>query len=121
MTTRENMGISLLLSAVGRSVGIKPRSAATEPNKINGFVHESYGTAVKHEATLETDRGTVRLVTAPKLLEVIWPDADCRPCLRSIRSWTTSRVLPAIRIGGLVYYDVEQVRAALAKRTVKSH
>ena len=47
MTTRENMGISLLLSAVGRSVGIEPRSAATEPNKINGFVHKSYGTAVK--------------------------------------------------------------------------
>jgi hypothetical protein len=49
MTTRENMGISLLLSAVGRSVGIEPRSAATEPNKINGFVHKSYGTAVKLE------------------------------------------------------------------------
>jgi pimeloyl-ACP methyl ester carboxylesterase len=47
MTTWENMKISLLLSAVGRSVGIEPRSAATEPNKINGFVHKSYGTAVK--------------------------------------------------------------------------
>ena len=76
---------------------------------------------MKDEATLEADRGRARLVTAPKLLEVIWPDADCRPCLRSIRSWTASRVLPAIRVGGLIFYDVDQVKAALAKRTVKSH
>ena len=76
---------------------------------------------MKHEAMLETDRGRARLVTAPKLLEVIWPDADCRPCIRSIRSWTASRILPSIRVGGLIFYDVDQVKAALAKRTVKSH
>ena len=76
---------------------------------------------MKHEAMLETDRGRGRLVTAPKLLEVIWPDADCRPCIRSIRSWTASRILPSIRVGGLIFYDVDQVKAALAKRTVKSH
>ena len=47
MAARDNMGISLLHSAVGRSVGTKPRSATTEPNTINGFVHKSYETAVK--------------------------------------------------------------------------
>jgi hypothetical protein len=76
---------------------------------------------MKHEATLETDRGTARLVTAPKLLEVIWPDEECRPCIRSIRSWTASRILPSVRVGGLIFYDVDQVKAALAKLSVKSH
>ena len=76
---------------------------------------------MKDEATLETDRGRARLVSAPKLLEVIWPDQECRPCIRSIRSWTASRILPSIRVGGLIFYDVDQVKAALAKRTVKSH
>jgi hypothetical protein len=76
---------------------------------------------MKHEATLETERGRARLVTAPKLLEVIWPDEECRPCIRSIRSWTASRILPSIRVGGLIYYDIEAVRAALTKRTVKAH
>lgn len=76
---------------------------------------------MKREAMLETERSEARLVTATKLLEVIWPDEECRPCVRSIRSWTASRILPSIRVGGLIYYDVEQVRVALAKRTVKSH
>jgi hypothetical protein len=75
---------------------------------------------MKHEAMLETGRGRARLVTASKLIEEIW-DADCRPCIRSIRSWTTSRILPSVRVGKLIFYDVDQVKAALAKRTVKSH
>ena len=75
---------------------------------------------MKTEATHTTERGTARLVTAPKLLELIWPDEECRPCLRSLRSWTASRMIPHIRVGHLVYYDPEAVLAALSKRTIKS-
>lgn len=75
---------------------------------------------MKNEATFISERGAARLVTAQKLLELIWPDEDCRPCLRSVRSWTASRVLPHIRIGHLVYFDPEAVRAALDRLTVKS-
>ena len=75
-------------------------------------------TKVKHEVILETEHGRARLVTAGKLLEVIWPDAECRPCIRSIRSWSASRILPSVRVGRLVFYDVEQVKAALLKRFI---
>jgi hypothetical protein len=75
---------------------------------------------MKNEAMLETERSSAWLVTAPRLRELIWPDEECRPCIRSIRSWTASRILPSIRVGGLIFYDVKEVRAALAKRTVKS-
>ena len=47
MKTTENMAFSPPLSAMGRSVAAKGRLAATKPNEINGFVHESYGTTVK--------------------------------------------------------------------------
>ena len=46
MKTSENMAFPLGLWAVGWSVGVKPRLAAMKPNKINGFVHESCGTAL---------------------------------------------------------------------------
>ena len=75
---------------------------------------------MQNEATAKTDRGTAGLVTAPKLRDAIWPAEECRPCIRSIRTWTASRILPSIRVGGLIYYDVAQVKKALAKRTVKS-
>jgi hypothetical protein len=75
---------------------------------------------MKHEAMRQTDGSGACLVTARKLLELIWPDEECRPCVRSVRSWTASRILPSVRVGGLIFYDVEAVRAALAKRTVKA-
>ena len=74
---------------------------------------------MKNEAILTTERGTARLVTASKLLELIWPDEDCRPCIRSVRSWTASRIIPHVRIGHLVFYDPEAVWTTLEKRTVK--
>ena len=74
---------------------------------------------MKTEATITTDRGTAKLVDAPTLLEVLW-DERCRPSLRSLRTWTTNRVIPCVRVGGLVYYDPDAVRAALARRTVNT-
>ena len=40
------MAFPLGLWAVGWSVVVKPRLAAMKPNKISGFVRESYGTAL---------------------------------------------------------------------------
>jgi hypothetical protein len=72
---------------------------------------------MQNEATLTTERGTAKLVNAQTLLEILF-DERSRPSLRSLRTWTKSRVVPCVRVGGLVFYDVEQVRNALAKRTV---
>jgi len=47
MKTAENMAISPHLSAMGRSVEVKPQLVAMKSNEINGFVHKSYGPAVK--------------------------------------------------------------------------
>ncbi len=74
---------------------------------------------MQNEPTLTTERGTARLVTAPTLLEIVF-DERSRPSLRSLRSWTANRIIPCIRCGGLVFYDVEQVKTALARRTISS-
>ena len=46
MKIPENMAFLLNLWSVGQSVGVKLRVAAIKSNKINGFVHKSYGTAL---------------------------------------------------------------------------
>lgn len=48
MKTTGNMAFSLALRAMGRTVGVKLRLAVTQPNEINGFVHESYGLTVTY-------------------------------------------------------------------------
>ncbi len=60
-----------------------------------------------------------KLVAAPELLNALFSDA-CRPSLRWLRTQTASRAIPHVRIGHLVFFDVEMVRAALAgKRLVR--
>ena len=75
---------------------------------------------MQNETAFAPAPATSRLVTAPKLLELIWPDEDCRPSLRSIRNWTAGRIFPHVRIGHLVYYDPEAVKSALNKCTIRS-
>ena len=44
-----------------------------------------------------------------------------RPGLRTLHTWKRNKIIPHIRIGHLIFFDVEQVRAALANRnTVKA-
>jgi len=71
---------------------------------------------MKHDATVGTECGTIKLVNAETLLEILF-DQRSRPSLRSLRKWTKDRVVPCVRCGGLVFYDVDQVKAALAKWT----
>jgi hypothetical protein len=59
-----------------------------------------------------------KLVGAVQLLELLFAP-ECRPSLRWLRSQTRAKTIPYIRIGHLVFFDVEMVRAALAgKRLV---
>jgi|EBPBio282013_DNA_FD.fasta_scaffold30051_3 hypothetical protein len=64
-------------------------------------------------------RETTKLVDALTLLDIVF-DERSRPTLRTMRTWTKKQVIPCVRCGGLVYYDLEQVRAALANRHVKT-
>jgi hypothetical protein len=56
-----------------------------------------------------------RLVNAQELLNELFSDA-ARPGLRWLRTQTAARAIPCVRIGHLVFFDVEMVRAYLAER-----
>lgn len=61
-----------------------------------------------------------QLVNAKKLLEILFDDKS-RPSINWVRDQTQARAIPCIRIGHLVFYDVDQVRQHLEKHnTVKA-
>ena len=58
---------------------------------------------------------TGKLVGAQELLNELFSDG-CRPSLRWLRSQTAAKSIPYVRIGHLVFFDVEMVRRWLAER-----
>jgi len=61
-----------------------------------------------------------KLVNAPQLLEEIFTP-EARPSMRWLRSQTKAKAIPHVRIGHLVFFDVEMVKAALATRNLVQH
>ena len=60
-----------------------------------------------------------KLVSAEQLLDQVFAP-ECKPSLRWLRTQTKAKAIPHIRIGHLVFFDVEMVRAALAdKRLIR--
>jgi hypothetical protein len=60
-----------------------------------------------------------KLVSAEELLKQVFAQ-ECKPSLRWLRTQTKAKSIPHIRIGHLVFFDGEMVRAALAgKRLVR--
>lgn len=55
-----------------------------------------------------------QLVRGERLLELLF-DEYSRPSLRWLRQMQAQRKVPYVKIGRLVRFDVEQVRAALEK------
>jgi hypothetical protein len=60
---------------------------------------------------------TGKLVKAQQLLDEVFTP-ECRPSLRWLRSQTKAKTIPHVRIGHLVFFDVDLVRAALASRNL---
>ena len=58
-----------------------------------------------------------KLVNAEQLLEQLF-EPDCKPSLRWLRGQTKSKSIPHIRIGHLVFFDMEMVRAALVAKNL---
>ena len=58
-----------------------------------------------------------KLVNAKELLEALFTP-EARPSLRWLRSQTQTRAIPFVRIGHLVFFDVEMVRAALVNKNL---
>lgn len=69
---------------------------------------------MKNDA-ITTEPGATKLVNAHTLLEILF-DERSRPTLRTLRTWTKKRIIPCVRCGGLVYYDIAQVRTALTPK-----
>ena len=61
-----------------------------------------------------------KLVSAEQLLDQLF-DPQCRPSLRWLRSQTKSKSIPHIRIGHLVFFDMDMVRAVLADTNLVRH
>ena len=60
-------------------------------------------------------RLTGKLVAAQEMLNEVFSD-DCRPSMRWLRTQTAAKTIPCVRIGHLVFFDVEMVRAYLADK-----
>ena len=65
---------------------------------------------------METSTPTApALLQAPDLLVALWPQETSRPSLRWIRKMQSARALPFVKIGRLVYFEPDRVRAALRR------
>lgn len=60
---------------------------------------------------------TGRLLNAEQLMEALFTP-EARPSLRWLRTQTKSRAIPFVRVGHLVFFDLELVRTALANRNL---
>jgi hypothetical protein len=58
-----------------------------------------------------------KLVNARQLLDEVFTP-ECRPSVRWLRSQTKAKTIPHVRIGRLVFFDVEMVRLALASKNL---
>lgn len=59
-----------------------------------------------------------KLVDAEGLLKALFPE-DQRPTVRWVRTMQEKRRIPFIKLGALVYFDVEEVRKVIsAKHTI---
>lgn len=62
--------------------------------------------------TTETPTQPNQLVRAERLLEILF-DEQSRPSTRWLRQMQAQRKIPYVKLGHLVRFNVEQVRAAL--------
>ncbi len=58
-----------------------------------------------------------KLIGAEQLLDQLF-DTEARPSIRWLRQQTKARAIPYIRIGHLVFFDVDMVRTALGTKNL---
>ena len=58
------------------------------------------------------------LVGKQTLLEKLFPNEADRPSMRWLDMQLAKRALPFVRLGRLIWFDVPQVRAAFAAKTI---
>jgi hypothetical protein len=58
----------------------------------------------------------IGLLDAPRLLETVWTNPECRPTVRWLREQQKLKTIPFIRVGRLVWFSPDDVVAALRNR-----
>jgi hypothetical protein len=58
-----------------------------------------------------------KLVSAEALLDQLF-DKSCRPSIRWLHNQTKAKAIPFVRIGHLIFFDVEMVKSALAAKNL---
>ena len=58
-----------------------------------------------------------KLVSAEVLLDQVF-DPQSRPSIRWLRTQTKAKTIPHLRIGHLIFFDLDMVRAALAAKNL---
>ena len=60
-------------------------------------------------------------VNASRLLELVFPQEESRPCMRTLKYWQSRKMIPFTRIGKRSFYQAAKVKAALVKKfTIES-
>ena len=80
------------------------------------------GASVVKDESMPIDETAVKgkLVNAEQLLAELF-EPECKPSIRWLRGQTKSKSIPHIRIGHLVFFDMEMVRTALAGKNLVRH
>ena len=61
-----------------------------------------------------------KLVNGQQLLDDLF-DPEAKPSMRWLRTQTKAKAIPFFRVGHLVFFDVEMVKASLAGRNLVAH
>ena len=71
----------------------------------------------KQSATATAERlGEPQLVGMQTGLELVFPDPETRPSIRSFNEWKKKGFFPSVKIGKRVFVDPAQERLALVSR-----
>jgi len=75
---------------------------------------------ILHRGMTQAGEISGKLLDAKGLLSELF-EPTCRPSIRWLRTQTQQKTIPCIRIGHLVFFDLDMVRAALAGKNVVRH
>lgn len=65
---------------------------------------------------MSKDAIKLQLVSGPRLLETMWPDTESRPSLRWLRDRQADRSIPFVKLGGRVWFDLDEAGRAIVER-----
>ena len=64
----------------------------------------------------EMQPATGGLLNANQLLKAVWPNEESRPSLGFLKNLKARRLIPYVKLGRRVFFDADQVRAAIDTR-----